>query len=88
MGMLNYQLQSVIGQRSTVNENMRGNNIFNNILSFFLTKIIIGIAAIAGAVILIESALRPLLEKIKLSEELINGIVDSANIDLCFDSLS
>ncbi len=50
-------------------------NIFNKILFFFITKIVIGIAAIAGAVILIESALRPLLEKIKISDELINGIV-------------
>ncbi len=50
-------------------------NIFNKILFFFITKIIIGIAAIAGAVILIESAFRPLLEKIKISDESINGIV-------------
>jgi uncharacterized protein len=54
---------------------MSGNNIFNKILSFFITKIIIGIAAIAGVVILIESAFRPLLEKIKISDELINGII-------------
>jgi membrane protease YdiL (CAAX protease family) len=50
-------------------------NIFNKILFFFITKIIIGIAVIAGAVVLIESVLRPLLEKIKLSDELINGII-------------
>ena len=50
-------------------------NIFNKILFFFITKIIIGIAAIAGAVILIESAFRSLLEKIKISDELINGII-------------
>jgi membrane protease YdiL (CAAX protease family) len=50
-------------------------NIFNKILFFFLTKIIIGIAAIAGAVILIESVFRPMLEKIKISDELINGII-------------
>jgi membrane protease YdiL (CAAX protease family) len=54
---------------------MIGNNVIKKIISFFLTKIIIGIAAIAGAVILIESALRPVLEKIKISDELINGIV-------------
>ncbi|HTB26522.1 MAG TPA: CPBP family intramembrane glutamic endopeptidase [Puia sp.] len=54
---------------------MNKKNIFNKILFFFLTKIIIGIAAIAGAVILIESAFRPLLEKIKISDEIINGIV-------------
>jgi membrane protease YdiL (CAAX protease family) len=54
---------------------MGNNNLLNKILSFFLTKIIIGIAVIAGAVILIESALRPVLEKIKISDELINGIV-------------
>jgi uncharacterized protein len=54
---------------------MRRNNIFNKILFFFITKIIIGIAAIAGVVILIESVLRPLLEKLKISDELINGIV-------------
>jgi len=54
---------------------MSGKNIFNKILSFFITKIIIGIAVIAGAVILIESAFRPLLEKIKISDELINGII-------------
>ncbi len=49
--------------------------MIRKIFLFFITKIIIGIAAIAGAVILIESALRPLLEKIKISDELINGIV-------------
>jgi uncharacterized protein len=54
---------------------MSAPNIIKKIISFFLTKIIIGIAAIAGAVILIESALRPVLEKIKISDELINGIV-------------
>ncbi len=55
---------------------MNKTNIFVKILSFFLTKIIIGIAAIAGIVILIEKVLRTLLEKIKLSEELTNGIID------------
>jgi membrane protease YdiL (CAAX protease family) len=54
---------------------MGNNNLLHKILFFFITKIIIGIAAIAGAVVLIESALRPLLEKIKLSDELTNGIV-------------
>jgi len=54
---------------------MGNNNLLHKILFFFITKIIIGIAAIAGAVVLIESALRPLLENIKLYDELTNGIV-------------
>jgi len=54
---------------------MKATNVINKIISFFLTKIIIGIAAIAGAVILIESVFRPLLGKIKFSDELTNGIV-------------
>ena len=54
---------------------MGNNNLLHKILFFFITKIIIGIAAIAGAVILIESAFRPLLEKMKFSDELTNGIV-------------
>ena len=57
---------------------MSENKTVTKILSFFLTKIIIGIAAIAGAVVLIETVFRALLEKIKLSEELINGIVNFA----------
>jgi hypothetical protein len=55
---------------------MSATNAIKKIISFFLTKIILGIIVIAGAVVLIESALRPLLEKIKLLEELINGIID------------
>ena len=54
---------------------MNKKNIFKKILFFFITKIIIGIAAIAGAVILIESVFRTLLEKTKISDELINGII-------------
>ena len=54
---------------------MNKQNIFHKIIFFFLTKIIIAIAAVAGVVILIESAIRPLLEKIKISDELINGII-------------
>jgi len=54
---------------------MSGISITRKIINFFITKIIIGIAAIAGAVILIESVFRPLLGKIKLSDELTNGIV-------------
>jgi uncharacterized protein len=57
---------------------MRKINIFKKILSFFLTKIIIGIAAIAVTVMFIETVLRTLLEKIKLSGELTNGIIDIA----------
>jgi uncharacterized protein len=54
---------------------MIGNNVIKKIISFFITKIIIGIAAIACAVILIESVFRTLLEKTKITDELINGIV-------------
>jgi uncharacterized protein len=57
---------------------MRKINIFKKILSFFLVKIIIGIAAIAVTVMFIETVLRTLLEKIKLSGELTNGIIDIA----------
>lgn len=49
--------------------------MIRKILFFFITKIIIGIAAIAGAVILIESVFRTLLEKTKISDEIINGII-------------
>jgi membrane protease YdiL (CAAX protease family) len=70
------KLFPVNGQRSSVNDKMSATNAIKKIISFFLTKIILGITVIAGAVVLIESAIRPLLEKIKLSEELINGIID------------
>ena len=55
---------------------MSQSNLIRKILSFFLTKIIIGIAAIAVTVMFIETVLRTLLEKIKLSEELTNGIIN------------
>ena len=55
---------------------MSQSNLIRKILSFFLTKIIIGIAAIAVTVMFIETVLRTLLEKIKFSEELTNGIIN------------
>jgi hypothetical protein len=78
------QLLSVNGHRPTLpagrqaptaNDKMSEANVIKKIIGFFITKIILGIAAIAGAVIFIESVLRPLLEKLKISDELINGII-------------
>lgn len=55
--------------------------LYQKILSFFLTKIIIGLTIIAGLVILAESFGRPLLDKTTLadpSKDLIIAILNSA----------
>ena len=54
---------------------MKKQTVLPDILSFFLTKIIIGIAVLVGLVFLIESAARPLLDKTNLSDNLKNGIM-------------
>ena len=50
------------------------------VLSFFLTKIIIGLLVVGGSVVLAESAGRSLLDKTQITGELQNGIIGITDV--------
>lgn len=54
---------------------MKSQTAFSKFLSFFLTKIIIGVSFIVGVVALVEWSGRPLLDKTRLGDKPKNIIV-------------
>jgi membrane protease YdiL (CAAX protease family) len=57
---------------------LNSQTVLSKFLSFFLTKIIIGVSFIVGVVVLVEGLGRPLLAKAQLSEDSVNIIVTIA----------